>query len=286
MSNFYHYRDLQLPEDLNNIIESDFWTFKGVYAPLLEYIRTPVKFFSQASVLVREGRAKVLINLIEYEVKAPCMVNFRPGQILQCIESSPDFHGSVVVMSKRMTDNLFMFLNNSGIFHRFSVSPVVPIEPELLGEYVKLTDDLEELMKQHDNPFYYQSLIFRMMSFFYSTAYRAFPSDMENKGSRRLADRFLNLLQANYMQERFLDFYSTKLGITSRHLTRTVKQQTGYSPAEWIDRYIILEAKVMLKSSSMTIQQIADELNFASQSAFGKYFKKNVGISPKDYRNV
>ncbi|MBQ5724113.1 MAG: helix-turn-helix domain-containing protein, partial [Muribaculaceae bacterium] len=48
---------------------------------------------------------------------------------------------------------------------------------------------------------------------------------------------------------------------------------------------VILEAKVMLRSSNMTIQQIADELNFPSQSFFGKYFKKSVGVSPKEYRN-
>jgi AraC-like DNA-binding protein len=54
---------------------------------------------------------------------------------------------------------------------------------------------------------------------------------------------------------------------------------------EWIERFVILEAKVMLRSSNMTIQQIADELNFPSQSFFGKYFKKSVGVSPKEYRN-
>ena len=54
---------------------------------------------------------------------------------------------------------------------------------------------------------------------------------------------------------------------------------------EWVDRFIILEAKVLLRATTMTIQQISDELNFGSQSFFGKYFKKHTGYSPKEFRN-
>ena len=47
---------------------------------------------------------------------------------------------------------------------------------------------------------------------------------------------------------------------------------------------MILEAKAMLKSSEQSIQEIADELHFANQSFFGKYFKHHTGFSPKEYR--
>ena len=66
-----------------------------------------------------------------------------------------------------------------------------------------------------------------------------------------------------------MDFYANELSITPKHLSRTVNSQTGFTAVEWIERYVILEAKVMLKSSNMTIQHIADELNFPSQSFFG-----------------
>ena len=101
----------------------------------------------------------------------------------------------------------------------------------------------------------------------------------------RIADRFIRLVQEHFRTERFLDFYATKLDITPKHLSRTIKQQTGTSAVDWINRFVILEAKVMLRSSNLNIQQIAEELNFPSQSFFGKYFKKATGISPKDYRN-
>jgi AraC-like DNA-binding protein len=101
----------------------------------------------------------------------------------------------------------------------------------------------------------------------------------------RMSEQFLYLVQENFREHRFLDFYAKKLEITAKHLSRTVKNQTGYTAVEWIERYVILEAKVLLKSSNLNIQQISDELNFPSQSFFGKYFKKLTGLSPKEYRN-
>ncbi|MCD8264357.1 MAG: helix-turn-helix domain-containing protein [Tannerellaceae bacterium] len=63
-----------------------------------------------------------------------------------------------------------------------------------------------------------------------------------------------------------------------------IKENSGRTATEWINNRIILEAKTLLYSTSMTIQQISDELSFSSQSSFGKYFKRAVGVSPKEFR--
>lgn len=97
--------------------------------------------------------------------------------------------------------------------------------------------------------------------------------------------QFLKLVQENFRKERFLGFYASELGISPKHLARTVKAQTGMTAVSWIERLVVLEAQVMLKSSNLNIQQISDELNFKSQSFFGKYFKKFTGMSPKEFRN-
>jgi AraC-like DNA-binding protein len=63
-----------------------------------------------------------------------------------------------------------------------------------------------------------------------------------------------------------------------------IKDTTGKSANEWIDDHVILEAKALLKSTNMTVLQVGDELNFPCQSFFGKYFKRIVGISPREYK--
>ena len=100
----------------------------------------------------------------------------------------------------------------------------------------------------------------------------------------RTVEVFLRLVRRNFRQERFLEFYADKMKITPKHLSRTIKQQTGLTAAEWIERHIILESKVLLRSSTMSIQQIANYLNFPTQSFFSKYFRKSVGQSPSEFR--
>jgi AraC-like DNA-binding protein len=56
------------------------------------------------------------------------------------------------------------------------------------------------------------------------------------------------------------------------------------TPNEWIDNYVILEVRVLLRNTTMSIKEIAQQLNFPNQSFLGKFFKERVGMSPSDYR--
>lgn len=97
---------------------------------------------------------------------------------------------------------------------------------------------------------------------------------------------FLRLLQLHHFRERTLDFYAEKLYISPKYLSRIIKEATGRSAAEWIDQFVILEAKNMLRFSNKNIQQIAYSLNFSTQSSFGKFFKHLTGMSPSEYQKT
>ena len=81
-----------------------------------------------------------------------------------------------------------------------------------------------------------------------------------------------------------MGFYARQLCITPKYLTTLIKRISGLSVSEWIDNYVILEAKTLLKYSTMSIQEIAYYLNFPNQSFFGSYFKRNTGMSPSQYK--
>jgi len=101
-----------------------------------------------------------------------------------------------------------------------------------------------------------------------------------------IVDEFLKLVQKHYKNHSELKFYAGKLCLTTKYLAASVKNGSGRTPRQWVDDYVILEAKTLLKSSDFTVQQIADELNFPSQSFFGKFFKREVGVSPKQYKDM
>lgn len=96
--------------------------------------------------------------------------------------------------------------------------------------------------------------------------------------------RFIKCLHENYKSERSVSFYASQLHITPKYLTTVIRNVSGRSAAAWIDEFVILEAKNLLKYSTMSIQEVAYALNFANQSFFGKYFKHHTQMSPSAYK--
>lgn len=88
-----------------------------------------------------------------------------------------------------------------------------------------------------------------------------------------------------YRKERDVSFYARMQHITPRYFSAIIKEKTGDSALQWIVRMVITEAKQLLEESDLSIKEIVDQLNFPTQSFFGKYFKQYVGVSPKEYRN-
>lgn len=99
-------------------------------------------------------------------------------------------------------------------------------------------------------------------------------------------DEFIRLLQQYHRSQRSVAFYASKLFISPKYLSLIIKDATGKSAAELIDDYVLLEAKNLLRFSGKNIQQVAYELNFPNQSAFGKYFKHLTGMSPSEYQRT
>ncbi|MBQ5395209.1 MAG: AraC family transcriptional regulator, partial [Alistipes sp.] len=98
-------------------------------------------------------------------------------------------------------------------------------------------------------------------------------------------DDFMELLEQHCRQERNVSFYAEQLNITPKYFSSAIKEVSGKTAARWIDEAVILEAKTMLRYSEMSIQEIANALNFSTQSFFGKYFKQHTGVSPSRYKH-
>ncbi len=282
------YQDFALSNTVEEILKEDFWVFNGYNSAMFAYSKGPVKFSAAASLYVRKGRGLVNLSLQEIEIKAPAIVSIREGEILQTIECSDDLEVAFCVMSKRFVDALFSMISDVpglSVIHR---SPVVPLPEEMIPEYDKFYHSLEEIMAQGGLNRRYLALLHTVLAFYYRYGVQVYdtPDEKRKDAAARLSDAFLYLVRQNFREQRFLDFYADKLGITPKHLSRVVKSKTGLSPVDWIERNVILEAKVLLKSSTLTIQQISDSLNFSSQSFFGKHFKQHTGYTPGEFRNL
>jgi YesN/AraC family two-component response regulator len=200
---------------------------------------------------------------------------------------SEDYKGYAIVMSRRFSDSLFTGIQERReLFHKVSDKPYVPLDERDMEMFVTYYSMFKRLVETTDNPYRIEMVKHLTLVFFYLSGYRLhrLPEPETVSPHKRLAEKFLNLVSNHYREQRRMGFYSEKLSLTPKYLSQIIKAGTGKSANEWIDEYVILEAKALLKSTNMTIQQISDEMNFTSQSFFGKYFKRCEGVSPKEYR--
>ena len=253
----------------------------------------PHKFDFFMFVCHTAGSAVVKIEMAEFVLDNPRnFIKLGPGQIVSMEKVSEDFDADIIIMSKRFVEGLMVFVNGS-IPMRFNVSRGVPVE-HIEGESEKniasdiLYKAVRNILRDKSNPFRLQVVQHIIMALFYSSekVRELETNDVARSNADVITKEFLKYVKENFRRERQLQFYADLLCITPRYLSRVVKECTGASAAEWIERSVVLEARALLKSTNMTVQQISDELNFPSQTFFGKYFKRRVGMSPKEYRRI
>jgi AraC-like DNA-binding protein len=245
----------------------------------------PYKLNHAAICICTAGHCTLKINLQTYEIESPMFLTLMPGQIIESIDQSVNFDGHTIVLSKRFID----MLNLPGWQQQYMSlynNPVNEISVDALRHIEIFYAILHKAASDDENPFRLQVIENLIRVFYYGgiSKFRRFDAGVPQRSG--VVERFMELVQEHYREERLIGFYADKLCITPKYLSKLVKDNTGRSAGEWIENHVILEARAMLQSSDMTIQQIAASLNFPNQSFFGKYFKRATGLSPKQYRRT
>ena len=239
------------------------------------------------AIICIKGHIEGTLNLKKFIVKAPCLFIVLADQILQCDYFSDDFEGLSIIMSKSFLEDAFGDIQVSLPLFRFVIdNPWIQLNQEEMEAMLEYFSLLQRTVRRKENPNLSLTLKHLTLGFFYGTGYRFYKDQDELQKTKKdiLVEKFLTIVKENYRKQRMIEFYSEKLFLTPKHLSRVIKERSGKSSGEWIEDHVMLEARALLKSTNKTIQQISDELNFPSQSFFGKYFKRRAGISPKEYR--
>lgn len=119
-----------------------------------------------------------------------------------------------------------------------------------------------------------------------NTAYKPLQHGKAAATHIELANKFKQLVFKHIKQKHLVTDYAELLYITPNHLNKVVKQATGKSPTKWIDETLVLEAKVLLHQTALSIGQVAGEIGLRDASYFSKLFKKYVGAAPLQFRQM
>ncbi len=102
---------------------------------------------------------------------------------------------------------------------------------------------------------------------------------------QQLLTQFHEAITLHYRESREVNFYASLLNLTPKYFGTVIRKATGIGVGEWIAKYVIIQAKAMLRHHpELTIQQISNQLGFSEQTSFSRYFKTHAGMSPKQYR--
>ena len=239
-----------------------------------------------------EGETSVSFNLHEFKLKKDSIFIFTPKNVLQ-VNSQQYFKADVIAISHDFMRRINIDIKNMmPLFLKFVENPALTLTPEESRSMRGMIAQIERETRGPETHFSFDivsgliaATIYKVGDIMYH--YLAEHPEGQNNSHNRAEEyfkQFTHLLGEHFREERSVGFYARQLCITPKYLTTLIKRISGQSVSEWIDNYVILEAKTLLKYSTMSIQEIAYYLNFPNQSFFGSYFKRNTGMSPSQYK--
>lgn len=256
-----------------------------------DIFKYPVKIDAYIFVVCSDGLIELTYNLYQLTLSSNCMFLYNPGTIVKINAICPS-KLSIMVFTREFMDELGLKIDNLPLQYK------IVRERQTFSLTEKTCHDLQYMMMKtgeyinldNTNPYYNEMIRTLFKTFVYRALYEIVGQYGEASTGLLQAqennhfDRFMRLLEGNYKHQHTIKFYSDKMGLTPKYLSLMIKKVSGKLATEWIDDYVILEAKNLIKYSSMSVQEISYALNFPNQSFFGKYFKRHTGLSPKAYR--
>jgi AraC-like DNA-binding protein len=239
--------------------------------------------------LCLKGQAKYNIDTKEQTVKAGDLLFISERHIVDNYSASADFECLCIMVSTEFYHGFVQSVQNVSSLLLFSMNnPVVALTPSEVQVFSNYFHTIREKITNTGHHYRENLVKALLLAMFYDMSNVIYRVEQQGKKPQMRADalfsQFIRLLEQNFRSIRRVSWYAEQLFITPKYLSEVVKQTSKRTPNEWIDSYVILEARVLLKTTTMSIKEIADELHFPSQSFLGKYFKEHVGVSPSEFR--
>ena len=270
-----------------DFIGDNFAIFKDF--PDISNMEFPIRLEPTVFAVTLSGEADFVLNSKNYHIGPKQLVVLMSEHIIGTASASPDFSALFLVITPQFAEECMMKQAHLTSTILYTIEhPSTPLSDE---EFERLKESHQMLwmrarLTQH--PFREQMARSLLTSVFYDAMglfdTHASASNANFTRQEQIFASFLKLVSKSCMSERGVAYYAKQLCLTPKYLSTAIKEVSGRTALEWITEYTLLEAKSLLISTNMSIQEITYRLNFPNQSFFGKYFKHYTGMSPGQYR--
>lgn len=252
----------------------------------------PVQLDMNVCIICISGEMEMEIDLKKYKLNGGDSAMILTGSFFQ------------IKRIARTTKSIFIAINPDFLKYAGNVkdiiehvnhlkeNPVHTLSEDDINENIMIYREIKKKLSLTDYPFkevvaksYIQIML---CNYFHRYANSNERTSEKQPHSRReeLFVKFIKMVKEHYLTDRAITFYADKLCVSPKYLSSIVHQVSGKYATEWINQYVILEAKSMLRMESVAIKDVSNHLNFANQSFFAKFFKQHTGYTPKEYKSL
>ena len=254
----------------------------------------PTDFVGKYHILIlcHKGKAQFRMNEQQrtFTIEADDFVIWQMGSYIYDALYSADFDADFLLVSR-----IFLIENNPETVWATKGYVYIKQNPVFhLGEREKLAcmADFSRFKEQLLNRahIFCREILGKQMQIFLLDLWNIYACEINRQQQTsntkaNLFNRFMDLVRQHAMENREVTFYSDKLCITPKYLSEVCRDSSGYPASHWINGYATQEIVAMLKNPSLTLAEITERMHFYNQSHFSRYVKKELGVSPTEYRN-
>ena len=251
--------------------------------------KTPSKVPGYLFLLCFQGTCSITVHLTQYTMKKGTLLILLPDLYFQVLEQSDDCKFIFAGFATELVRSSSLFSKSIEYTPFIFEKPVLQLEKkgyELMYSYIRIIIKAKyiynNVITQEQAALTFTQLILGLGNLIKNGK----SVNQQYNRNQEIVKELVRTVVMNYQTERNVSFYAEKMHLSPQHLSTTIKKITGKTLTDIISSFIINDAKAKLKSTEMTIQEIAYSLNFPDISFFGKYFKRYTGMSPKQYRNT
>lgn len=258
---------------------------------------SPIRVHGLACFLSIAGETDIEVDLTHYHlasdtllvVSRNSLINFASDHDARILDAHLLFLSETLIHDINIDLNVLQQSVRPDLFSHPPVCQLSPQESRLLQSYLSLihanaTQNQDPVIQRSIMRALTSALLYQLLHITRRFHSNLSPDPTPERAAARYLHQFMDLLHREHCSHRQLAFYASSLFITPKYLSRLVAQATGRPATAWIDDFVILEAKNLLRFSGQSIQQTAQTLGFPDQSSFGKYFKKLTGLTPSQYQ--
>lgn len=244
-----------------------------------------------AILFCHRGSATVTVDQLRDRVTRDTLLLLLPGSILHLNERTDDFRVRFCAFSLELFSEAAYRLDPS-FFHILHEHAIIRL-PDRIIEGVRNWFQMASYTYRDRGNIFRNTIIRNRLQNVLLEAFdktQRFAPDVHSQtGTTRQADlfqRFVALVHEHCTEQREVAFYADRLCISTRYLSTIIRSVAHSTAKEFIDRSVVLEIKMLLGSTELSVQEIAYRLHFPDQSYLGRFFKKHTGVSPTEFRNA